>query len=512
MAEVPSLSEIANVSVNPNLGGVDPSTVIDTGDIARNLLEAANHKSANDWNKLNLVLENKQKLFSKLENIQQFETADQDKPHLKRQAAEIFEEISKNPRAFFGGQKMDEINARLSKLQADATSSKQSKAEDWFWKTYVSQYPEYATDENKKKIEDYWKQPLGERKSYMITPNHVFDAETVAKGLLENPAVTKKFSDIQNVGEDLKTPGNKFIKEEEGIQYDQQAFEKLAKIGLSAPDKYGRPLKDAVKGVYNQLPENVKKYYDKKGGEEGYYLDLMKSYFPKDTRVVTKSSAKQNEFALKRQEAEDKLKQMGVKFDYDKALLALKKGAEKDILQFKESLVGLRNEQKYQALDNLIDTQFDEAESNPVGDIAEKALGEDYKDQYKLDVATKAFDIEEQGIGNKKLKVSPAVILLNKDKDKVTTIYFGKDGKTVDPSKTKTFTADEYKLRIGKELFGSQGLAKQTEGNRDKKPDTQTKTKTITYKGKTFTEDQLSKAAKASEMNIKDYKKQLGIN
>ena len=507
MAAVPSLGEIsAASSANPALSGIAPVSVIDPSPILKTIQEGTNAKMEADWNKLNLFLKNKADFFSNVQNVMSLETADQDKDNLKGQAAEIFQEIAKDPRAFFGGGKMDLINSKLGKLQADAITSKQNKAEDWAWRRYVAEHPEFDTEENKSIINNYWNKPLGQRRSYILNLPQAFDAGGIAKGLLDSQLVTRPFSETRMTGQDLKTPGRDFIVEEKGKTIDSEAFQRLALLGLDAPDSKGRPLRETASGYYKRLPENVRKYYDDKGGMQSWYSDLMKAYLPSNLRSVSDTKTTANPFAIEQKKADDKLKQMGVKFGYDKILELMRLGGQKDLALFKENLKDLKQGQQQQVLNDLVDRQIQDAHSkDPVWNS-----GLDKNVEVPLQVSPetlKIFGIKQQVTGGKEVNEYPVQLLVNSDGTKVTAVFKDRGGK-IDENKTKSFSIDEYKYRLGKDVLGVAGLNKQFA--KPAEVHSQTKT-TYNYKGKNYSREQLENAAKQSGLTLEQYINKLGI-
>ncbi len=111
--------------------------------------------------------------------------------------------------------------------------------------------------------------------------------------------------------------------------------------------------------------------------------------------------------------------------------------------------------------------------------------------------------------GNRTIPADPATL----DKFKVDALKLEKDGKHIigewkdkegNTQYTAPFTIDSYKAAMGKQ-YGGQSYFK---GSSNSSQSTQ---KSYKYNGKTYSEEQLSKAAQASGMSLEDYKKELGL-
>lgn len=320
----PGLNEILNVAAQTGESTGTPAVQFDNKQLLQNLNDNARFKAENDWRKYNSFLGNLKEVYSDLSQIQGLEVATQDREMLRKQTGEIFKEIADNPRAFFGGAKMGDIQAKIGNLKSLSTESKMNQVYDFAHRQYIAQNPDLNTEENKKQINEYWKQPLGKRSAYTLNLPTVFDARSYGKEIMGLPSVTQKFAQTGMVGQDLTSPGNEFVKEIGGNRSSKDAFMKQWMAGLNTEkDKYGHSIRGAIDQQFNQLPDNLKKQF---GSAENFFYQQGLATFGSDKDIVdvTKSDVKPNEFAKLSVEQKQKVALESIKFGHDKQLEYIK--------------------------------------------------------------------------------------------------------------------------------------------------------------------------------------------
>lgn len=460
----PGLGEIlsvANQSGNPT---GQEGVVFDNRQILQTLNENARFKAENDWKKYNTFLTNLKDVYSDLGTIQGMEVASQDREVLKKQAGDIFQDIADNPRAFFGGQKMGEIQAKIANLRGLSSESKQNSIFDFAHRQYLSQNPELNTEENKKLIEQYWKNPLGKRSPYILNLPTQFDYQAYAKDIAGLPSVSNKFAQSGLVGQDPNQPGNEFIRMTEGTRIGREPFLKAWMAGLNTQkDKYGHSIRTAIEQQYNQLPDQLKKQFG--GSVENYFKALGESAFNSDKDIVslTKDELKPNQFRMLEQKQRNQV-----------ALEAVKQGNRKDIEILKHNLSGMPTPQQTEFLLNLN------------GDILKNTTG----DKLTVDLGKGKFSTEEvidasvpvkqlfgkkiktttkEGLTTESASVTTPDVLTRLSDGSVRTIFYkkdatgnteyevdGKDKEAVKKlAKEEGITPDEYKQKYGKPLTES---------------------------------------------------------
>lgn len=302
MAE-PTLHEITNIVADPERGSGTPAVVLDGGrSMIANLNQNARFKAENDWRKYNLFLGNLKDAYKEMGDIASMEIATQDREELRKRMGQVFEGIAKDPKSFFsGGPNFQKINEEIVKLKADATESKMNRMYDYAHREYINRNPELNTPDNKSAIESFWQQPLGKRKAYMLNMPTIFDISSYAKGIMDNPAVSKSFAESKPVGDDGSSPGKTFVRNMEGLRYDRGMFMSAWNAGLNtAQDKYGHSIHTWAQQQFDALPDDQKKKY---GNVETFWNELGKQSFSSDKDIlsITKDELKPNTQAYEKE-------------------------------------------------------------------------------------------------------------------------------------------------------------------------------------------------------------------
>lgn len=189
MANEPSLSELTHI---PAIATGKPAVAIDSSAMVAQLNQAARAKAENDWRKYKTFLDNFNNVSRDIQEIAGLDVLQQDREVLDKQRGEIFDIISKNPRAMSGiGPEAQKLNSAVSKYRSDATRSKQDAAFDFAHRHLLGQNPEWNTEDNKKIIDGFIKQPLGQRQQYNLQMPYMVDMGALLSGVFKDPTVTQ---------------------------------------------------------------------------------------------------------------------------------------------------------------------------------------------------------------------------------------------------------------------------------------------------------------------------------
>ena len=281
----PGLSEIVNMTVDPERGTGTPAVVYDSKPLIAQLNQSAQYKAENDWRKYNVFLGNLKEVYKDLGEIAKMPVMTQDQPYLKEQMATILKEVSEDPKGFFGGgAKYQDVLGKISKLQSDATESKQNSAYDFAHRNYFYRNPELDTPENRQLIDSYGVQKLGTRQPYLMKLPALFDAKAMADQI--NATIKEDFQNEE------ASPDNQFLIKTFGTKYSPEKYRGVASQLYEEADKRGTPIRETIEKRYEQMPASVKeRYADSKNPAKDWFLDLMDAYRMQD---VTKQDRTQN--------------------------------------------------------------------------------------------------------------------------------------------------------------------------------------------------------------------------
>jgi hypothetical protein len=450
MAEA-SLNDIINIERDPGGGSTAPRAKWDTGPLVQALNQSAQAKAESDWRKYTTFLGELKNTYKELGQIQGLEVAQADRPYLQKKTAEIFEEIGNDPKAFFGGKAAD-VEQKIGKLRSESTQSMQDKVYDDAHRAYVERDPTLQTDDNKAILEGYFKQPLGQRKPYMLKLPSLYNPQAIAEQI--NTAIQQKYP-VTGL-----SPDGKFINTGTGIRYDEKSFKTLADQMYNTPDpKTGRVIADEVSGRFKVLPPNIQEMYKQRYPEDpvkGFYDETVMPW--KKPNQVDNPKSVANPYALEVQKARDKSSQLAQKFGYDKIIEEMKLGGQKQLAIFKEKLKNSSKKEQTGALNGMVDTITSKAIGSAAGLTPEEqkfwGLGDDY---FKMDVSDATLKIFQvtKGAGTSKKTEQPDQLLISADGQTVKAVY------NDDPAKTKDFSIDEFKVRYGKDVLGVSATEKE---------------------------------------------------
>jgi hypothetical protein len=276
----PGLSEIVNMTVDPERGSGNPAVVFDSKPLIAQINQAAQYKAENDWRKYNMFLGNLKDVYKDINEIAKMPVMTKDREALKEQMAGIVKGIASDPHGFFGGgAKYQETLANISKLQSDATESKQNNLYDEAHRNYFYRNPELDTQENRSLVDGYVNQKLGSRQPYLMKLPGLFDAKEMGSQI---SALIKESGTDENPTED-----NQFLKKRTWEKYDPNKFRTTAEQFLYQADKRGIPVYETMAKRYEQLPEAVKqKYAGSADPVKEFYLDSLGVYRPQDSETI----------------------------------------------------------------------------------------------------------------------------------------------------------------------------------------------------------------------------------
>lgn len=312
MAE-PTLGEILSVRPDSSVATGQPAVVYDTQKMVDSLGQAARFKAENDWRKYMNFQNNLKEVYKDVEKIQEQETLTEDRPYLQKQATEIFSQIMKDPKAVYN----PDLQQKIGKLRAETIESKQNKLFDISHREFINRNPELNTDSNKQRINEFIKQPLGQRQAYSLDMPTIFDAQSYKNTIITHPAVKTAFATSE------VTPDQQFIKEVSGNKYDRKKFLQAWNTGLKTQsDKYGHSIEGAAKQMFGQLSDEDKDYWNKNGGIEAFWNHLGEMSFGGDGDIIetVKDNLQANpnyinpeELALKKAKVAQDWKALGLK-------------------------------------------------------------------------------------------------------------------------------------------------------------------------------------------------------
>lgn len=445
----PSLSEILSTTRDPGASTAASRTVINTQDLVHQVNQAAQSKAENDWRKYSSFKNDLKDVYKQIGDIQGMAVAQADQPYLKKQAGALLDEIAQDPQGFFGG-KMPDIQKKLGNLYRESSQSVQDKIYDDAHRMYLDRDPSLQNDDNKKIMEDYFKQPLGQRKPYTLKLPSLYNPEAIAKQI--NDSIPQKFSQTG------LSPDGKYINTVSGIRYDEKQYKTLADQMYNQPDSRGVLISAQVKDRFNALPPALQEAYKQKYPQDpvkGFYDETVMPWRKQDQ--IEKTEQKHDEFALQEYKQRDKLQQMNVKFGFDKVIENMKIGGAKEVAKLKIKLQNEIRMGKVGALKGMVDAMVTDAKSGPPIVTSEGTF-------YALPVSSDVLKSYQKEEGVLKKKVQPDNMLISEDGTKVKQVYYKKAGDPssgIDENKSRTFSKDEFTARFGKDLLGVSATEKE---------------------------------------------------
>lgn len=291
MADTPSLSEVTNLTVDPERGTGTPAVVFDNREFVRNLNQAANQEAQYKWAKYNKFLELKKDAFKDLQEIQKLPVANQDKELLRKKAQDLYGFIANNPDAFSGKNQaaFDEINGQLSDLLGNATQSKMDRAEDDWNRRYIDANPELNNDVNLEKQQGFWKKPLNERTPYVLDMPVLFDYDKFNTDLMKGSTTSTVESSLVDK---LGGPGDEFIQDVTTVSTNRDRFLNGWDNALDfGKDKNGQPYRKYAADLFKKIPEKYQRQFTEQGGDpiKNFWHWKGEQSFGSPTDIISKT-------------------------------------------------------------------------------------------------------------------------------------------------------------------------------------------------------------------------------
>jgi len=318
----PSLGEILNFQVDPDLGGDAARPLFDNRQLIQTVNDNARYQAENNWIKYSAFQNQLADTFKNINDTAALEVATQDKEQLDNYRKQLLESIWQSPKEFFGSgniKKRADIESKLAKYKSDATESKLNHTFDVLHRSFLEQNPELNTDENKQVIESYWQQPLGARKAYTLDMPTIFDANKFTKEVFALPGVTETL--LKNE----PTADNKFIDEFTETTIKRDKFLQNWMTGLLSTDKYGHSIKSFAEKEFKKLTPDQKKGLGVETADQ-FWKKYGEQTFGANEDIITKQQGKRvvNPYALEQQRAANRLLQDKKKHGYNMSEIELR--------------------------------------------------------------------------------------------------------------------------------------------------------------------------------------------
>lgn len=339
----PSLSELTNLKVDPELGSGTPAVVIDQSRMVSQLNQTAQFNAEMQWKKYTNFQNNLKEVYKNLGDASDVDVMDKDRPELQKRIGEIFRQIGEHPREFFsGGRGAADLNAKIAKVRSDAIGSKHDRIYDQANRMFLQSNDQSNTPENRAIVEAYPNQTMGKRQPYLLQLAGTLDLPALAKTLNES---SKTVTPVTKFTGGPK--GNQFIESGTQTSYSPEKYKAIGDVMYDVPG----PLKNTIDQRFAQLPKaEQEKYGSAKEwiGHELEALRLQDSY--------SKESVRDNPFELETMREKGRF-----------MLEAFKAGKAQDLAILKEQL---KNQTTPQKAHFLLDT-YAEVMGNITGKKAE---------------------------------------------------------------------------------------------------------------------------------------------
>ncbi len=467
MAE-PTLSEITNIRVDPEVGSGTPANVIAASDVVRTLNENAKFKAVNDMNKYKMFTEQLSNVFQNGIDIANTEVRAEDKDRLVKGLAEVLDPISKDPHALFSRQGMTDTYGKLIKLKSDATKSKQANTFTQASREFINLNPSFRTDNNVNLVKQSEVAPLETWKPFQFDYTPHLDLASISKLLYGDGGkdFTTKFSRFSD--------DNKFV--ESGTKRDREGYLKKWNSYLDDPK-----IRNAFKAqYYDGLSDNMKKVYSNQDGTpnlEAYWNHLGEGTFIGGGETVEKQIA--NPFELENQRLKTKGAELKLKYGYDKNLVNLKQAGIIDAIKWRALY---KNGAKKDASGKIVPENdfFDDAfdiilsdATNPENAVyqTDKNTGQTKLIGYKIDASgntKKSYGIDKEDANGKIVRNPADIVLISPDGKNMVSVFGGgydENLKTVDnTATTNAFSVNEAKAIMKKSLGSMKDIGAITSG------------------------------------------------
>lgn len=265
MAEIPTLGEFTNMTVDPERGTGQPAVVYDDRQLSHQLNQSAQFNAENQWRKYTFFLGNLKDMYKDVNEIAKQPIMEEDVPQLRSDMGDIIKEIGQNPQGFFGGgPKYNEIQGKIAQLQSKATESRGNQLFNAAHREAILRNPEWNSEDNKALIEGFRKQPLGSRQLYQFDLPGMYDPNALATKL--NAAVKSETAFSQSVG------NGRWIQKGRNIVYDRPKYDQLSDQAYYQNDERGVPLAKTAQKRFDKLPSDFKSQF--KDAKDWFVWDL----------------------------------------------------------------------------------------------------------------------------------------------------------------------------------------------------------------------------------------------
>lgn len=245
-----SLSEIANIKGDAELaqGGFGTDAVLPENNTALAYLHNAANLQAGA-NKYLAEVHNKrmEDYLSNFNNIDLKNLAPGDYDQLSQQYVDLAKDLADNAdvlqNPFKNPQLAGSLRAREAALRSQISQSQMDKGTMDITNNHIQLHPDLNTADNQKKIQDYWKTPLGQRMPVSLTPASVINLPGIADSAWNT--VQQKYATAGHDG--------KYIWKKEGITAATSAYLAAVDSHLNDTDQYGRTNRQLVNNAFSQL-------------------------------------------------------------------------------------------------------------------------------------------------------------------------------------------------------------------------------------------------------------------
>lgn len=253
-----SLSEIANIKGDADLaqGGFGTDAVLPENNTALAYLHNAADLQAGA-NKYLAEVHNKrmEDYLTNFNNIDLKNLAPGDYDQLSKQYVDLSKDLADNAdvlqNSFKNPQLAGSLRSREAALRSQIAQSQMDKGTMDITNNHIQLHPDLNTTENQKKIQDYWKTPLGKRMPVSLTPASVINLQGIADSAWNS--VQQKYA--------TATTDGKYIWKKEGLTAAADAYTAAVDSHLNDTDQYGRTNRQLITNAFGQLtPEDQAKY------------------------------------------------------------------------------------------------------------------------------------------------------------------------------------------------------------------------------------------------------------
>lgn len=276
----PTLKEIEQARIDPEIGSGEPAVVYDNSQLLQSINQNAQFKAQNDWRKYQQFLGDYQERLKNQQEIADKQVADSDRDYLKEQSANLFADALKDPTKIYS----PEFNNKLASIRTDAVSSKAARDFAEQNAQFIVQHPEFNTDENKKKIDDYLHGQTvqnGGRKMFTLDVPDVFDNIGYFDALKKSTGQTIDASQI--------SPDKQFITERQDTKYGYKPFLEQVKLGYDSNPK----IQKRAKSMFDSLPPETKANFE---DAKDFWVNFASKHFGSYDDIIEqgKSNIKPN--------------------------------------------------------------------------------------------------------------------------------------------------------------------------------------------------------------------------